>query len=114
MSTLVLMPAEAVHTVLGLKKTQFYERIKQGLFPPPIITGVRSRVWLAHEVEAVLAAHASGMQSDEIGKLVAALVGVRRGAFDRLAQSATDKQLREILTSASRSLGRRAPKRVIA
>jgi predicted DNA-binding transcriptional regulator AlpA len=48
-----------------------------GLFPPPVVLGIRAVGWPKHEVEAIRQARAAGKPSDEIRSLVKSLVAAR-------------------------------------
>ncbi len=60
----------------GLKQTSVYARVREGTLPPAISLG-RSRVWVEHEIDAVLGAIISGHDDEDIRELVIALVAQR-------------------------------------
>ena len=62
----------------GDSRSTTYQKIKDGLWPPPVAIGPRSRGWVEHEIEAVLAARVAGKSDEEIRSLVASLVDSRR------------------------------------
>lgn len=63
----------------GLKQTSVYARVREGTLPPAISLG-RSRVWVEHEIDAVLGAIISGHDDEDIRELVIALVAQRHQA----------------------------------
>lgn len=62
----------------GDSRSTTYQKIKNGLWPPPVAIGPRSRGWVEHEIEAVLAARVAGKSENEIRALVAGLIEARR------------------------------------
>lgn len=61
-------------------KTDLYDKIKAGLWPPPVKLGVRTVAWIEHECDAVLAARVRGENDDAIRELVAEMVAAREVA----------------------------------
>jgi prophage regulatory protein len=61
----------------GVKKTQHYEDIKNGLFTSPVKIGSRASAWPAHEVAAMNQARIAGKSNDEIRQLVSELEAAR-------------------------------------
>jgi prophage regulatory protein len=61
----------------GVRKTQHYDDIKQGLFPRPIKIGSRASAWKADEVAAINTARIAGKSDDEIKGLVKQLEAAR-------------------------------------
>ena len=64
--------------VMGISRTTLYERIKQGLMPPPVKIGLRSVAWPEHEVTAVICARIAEKSEDEIRRLVIQLQEQRK------------------------------------
>jgi prophage regulatory protein len=61
----------------GDSRSTTYQKIKDGIWPPPVAIGPRSRGWVEHEIEAVLAARVAGKTENEIRALVAGLIEAR-------------------------------------
>lgn len=61
----------------GLSRTTLYERIKSGLFPPPVKLGARMSVWPARDVQACNDALTRGATADELKALVAKIMLTR-------------------------------------
>jgi len=68
----------AVLNRTGLSHATLYRRINEGLFPPGICLGNRSVGWLAHEVDAMLGAFASGKTTEELQTVVKTLIEKRQ------------------------------------
>ena len=64
--------------VMGISRTTLYERIKQGLMPPPVKIGLRSVAWPEHEVTAVICARIAEKSENEIRRLVIQLQEQRK------------------------------------
>jgi len=63
----------------GISNATLYRRISEGLFPPGISLGNRSSVgWLAHEVDTMLNAFASGKTTEELQAVVKTLIERRQ------------------------------------
>lgn len=61
----------------GHSRSQFYNKIKEGLMPPPVKIGVKSSAWAEHEIEAVNRARLAGQTDEQIRALVSRLVASR-------------------------------------
>ncbi|PSW05048.1 transcriptional regulator [Photobacterium rosenbergii] len=61
----------------GLSKTTFYDRINNGLLPPPISIGGRSVRWIEEEISEVISALVSGKPEKEVKLLVSHLIKCR-------------------------------------
>lgn len=68
----------------GLSNTSLFEQTKAGIFPPPISLGARAVGFIAHEVQAVLAARTVGKSDDEIRQIVKALIKQREQSANDL------------------------------
>jgi len=68
----------AVLNRIGLSHATLYRRISEGLFPPGVTLGNRSVGWLAHEVDTMLNAFASGKTTAELRAVVKILIEKRR------------------------------------
>jgi prophage regulatory protein len=68
----------AVLNRTGMSHATLYRRISEGLFPPGISLGNRSVGWLAHEVDTMLKAFASGKTTEELQTVVRILIEKRR------------------------------------
>jgi prophage regulatory protein len=66
----------------GVRKTQHYEDIKNGLFTRPVKIGKRASAWPQHETAALNAARIAGKSDDEIRQLVAELEAARTFGAD--------------------------------
>ena len=63
----------------GIARSTLYNRIKNGLFVPPIsLGGDRAVGWPSHEVTAVISAMIAGRSPDEIRTLVSSLIEKRQ------------------------------------
>lgn len=65
----------------GHSRSQFYNKIKEGLMPPPFKIGVKSSAWAEHEIAAVNLARFAGKAEEEIKLLVASLVRARSNVW---------------------------------
>jgi prophage regulatory protein len=61
----------------GIRKTQHYYDVKNGLFTRPVKIGKRASAWPANEVAAINQARIAGKSDDEIRCLVAELEAAR-------------------------------------
>ena len=68
----------AVLNRTGMSHATLYRRISEGLFPPGVTLGSRSVGWLAHEVDTMLKAFASGKTTEELQAVVKILIEKRR------------------------------------
>jgi prophage regulatory protein len=68
----------AVLNRTGMSHATLYRRISEGLFPPGISLGNRSVGWLAHEVDTMLKAFASGKTTEELQTVVKILIEKRQ------------------------------------
>ncbi|WP_010465945.1 helix-turn-helix transcriptional regulator [Acidovorax radicis] len=73
-----LLRLPSVLQATGVGRTTLYERIKDGLFTPPIKLGVRASAWPANEVQAFNDAAIRGFRQEEVKSLVSALMQSRR------------------------------------
>jgi len=64
--------------LLGLAKSSFYDRVKQGLLPSSISLGGRSTGWVDNEVRTVLRAMIRGDNPEAIKALVINLIEQRQ------------------------------------
>lgn len=69
-----------VKRVSGLSRSTIYLRIKEGLFPKPILLGPRMVGWRESEIAAVNAARVRGASETEIRSLVINLEASRKSA----------------------------------
>lgn len=67
----------AVRIAMGWANSTLYQKIKDGLFVPPVKIGPRSSGWPSDEVAAVQGAIIAGADEDEVRSLVAKLVAHR-------------------------------------
>lgn len=68
----------AVLNRTGMSHATLYRRISEGLFPPGVTLGNRSVGWLAHEVDTMLNAFASGKTTEELQAVVKIIIEKRR------------------------------------
>jgi len=61
----------------GFRKSARAAKIAEGLLPPPIHLGGKAAGFLAHELEAVISARATGATDDEVKDIVRNLVAAR-------------------------------------
>lgn len=64
--------------MLGISKSNFHNKINEGLLPAAIALGTNSVGYFKHELTAVLVAMATGKSQDEIKALVKSLVEQRQ------------------------------------
>lgn len=69
----------AVRIAMGWANSTLYQRIKDGLFIPPIKSGTRVSVWPSDEMIAVQDAYVAGLSEGDIRGLVSSLVASRTG-----------------------------------
>ncbi|MCL2307082.1 MAG: AlpA family phage regulatory protein [Proteobacteria bacterium] len=77
MSIATLWRLPIVKAETGFSRSTLYQRIKKGLFVPPVSLGGRSVAFPANEVSAINAARIAGKSDDEIRDLVEKLVAAR-------------------------------------
>jgi prophage regulatory protein len=75
--TYEILRPRAAWTRHGLARSTFYARIAKHLIPKPFTLGGRAVGILAHELDAVISAFASGKSQDEIRQIVRGLESVR-------------------------------------
>jgi len=73
-----LLRLPVVLHVTGLGRTTLYERIRDGVFVPPIKLSVRASAWPANEVQACNEALIKGCSTSELKDLVSCLLTNRR------------------------------------
>ena len=69
-----LLRLPSVLQATGVGRTTLYERIRDGLFTPPVKLGARASAWPANEVQACNEAIIKGSDTHAIKELVAQLV----------------------------------------
>ena len=62
----------------GISKTNLYNKINCGTWPPSIALGDRAVGFIEHEIDAVMSAMIAGKNEDELKSLVAELVEQRQ------------------------------------
>ncbi|RZJ62952.1 MAG: AlpA family phage regulatory protein [Acidovorax sp.] len=72
-----LLRLPSVLKVTGIGRTTLYERIKVGLFTPPIKLGARASAWPANEVQACNNALIKGSDTEELRMIVSRLLQSR-------------------------------------
>jgi prophage regulatory protein len=73
--------------VTGNSRSKIYAEANEGLFPPPIKTGLRASGWIAREVDAVNRARVAGWGDEEIRGLVRRLKASRSHALDDVVEA---------------------------
>ncbi len=79
-STPILIRLKTVLSLRGIRKSQHYEEIQNGLFTHPVKIGSRASAWPEHEVAAINSARIAGKTDDEIRELVVKLEAARKVA----------------------------------
>ena len=82
-----ILRCKEVAALFGFSTSTLWNRINDGVVPPPIKLGgetSRASGWMRHEVRAILAAMAAGKSKVELTFLVHALVEDRSQMFDEL------------------------------
>jgi prophage regulatory protein len=78
MTEIRILRVPATCECTGNQRSTLYDKIKRGLFVPPVKIGARSSGFPQHEVNAINAARISGKSDDQIRKLVRELVEARK------------------------------------
>jgi prophage regulatory protein len=73
----IIRIAEA-RNLCGLCKSSFYDRVKNGLFPPAINLGGRAVGWVESEIKFVINAMIAGKSEGEIKTLIIELTQKRQ------------------------------------
>lgn len=76
---IILLKKPQVLKSQAIGKSTLHNRIRDGLFVPPISLGARSVAWPQHEVESITNALIAGKSQDDIRKLVKLLIAKRTG-----------------------------------
>lgn len=71
-----LLPGKAVDTRFGIRKSNRYQRIAEGMLTPPIKYG-RLSLWPEHEIDVLISATIRGASDDEIRGIVDRLTAER-------------------------------------
>jgi len=64
-----------------ISRSTAFTQLKEGLLPPSISLGQRSKGYIVSELDAVLSARIAGCSDEEIKELVKTLVAQRKGGF---------------------------------
>jgi len=64
-----------------ISRSTAFTQIKEGLLPPSISLGERSKGFIFSELNAVLGARIAGQSNEQIKVLVKSLVAQRKGGF---------------------------------
>lgn len=64
-----------------ISRSTAFTQLKEGLLPPSISLGARSKGFIISELDAVLSARIAGQSNVEIKELVKSLVAKRKGGF---------------------------------
>ena len=77
MTRIIRSQSAEADSLTGFRKSARALKIADGLLPPPIRLGGSAMGYLAHELEAIISARATGAGDDEIRALVRQLVADR-------------------------------------
>lgn len=64
--------------ITGFARSTLYQKIKAGIFPPPLKTGKRASAWRADEVRGWLDAISAGASDDDLKVVVSKMVTARK------------------------------------
>jgi prophage regulatory protein len=70
---LILTTTSAAQAALGVKQTQWYKWISEGLMVSPIPIGLRHNRYPENEIKAIIGARIAGQSDEQIRQLVAKL-----------------------------------------
>jgi len=73
-----LLRPRDMKAVTGVCKTTVYQRVKDGLLPPPVKIGPKSVAWPALEINTIVAAQIAGKPDSVIRALVRQLITDRK------------------------------------
>ena len=62
----------------GFSRSTLYNRINEGLFPPPIQIGGRAVAWLSYEIDEIIVAMVSCVSREELKLTVNNLMQLRK------------------------------------
>ena len=79
----------------GDSRSTLYQRIAEGLFPPPVRAGRRASMWPDYEVDLVLRARVAGRSELELRGLVARLIARRAEADSAPVSYGHERQSRD-------------------
>jgi len=77
MSRVIRSQSPEADALTGFRKSARAAKVIDGLLPPPIRLGGKACGFLAHELEAVIAARATGADDDAVRRLVKSLIAAR-------------------------------------
>jgi prophage regulatory protein len=77
MTHLIRSSSQEAEKATGFRKSARAKKVIEGLLPPPIKLGGKARAFVAHELEAVTAARATGANDDEVREVVQKLIAAR-------------------------------------
>ena len=75
---------------LGVKRTQGYALVKNGLFPPPIKREDRPSRVPSYEVDQVIAATIGGVSEENLRHLVSSLTEQRRNLLEEISNLSSE------------------------
>ena len=73
----ILLRQPQVRHETGYSRSTIYQRIKQGLLPPPVRLGSKTVAWPADEIAAINSARIAGVPDPGLQELVVKLVAAR-------------------------------------
>lgn len=65
----------------GVRRSSIYQKVKDGLLPPPVTIGLRAVAWPAAEIRTIIRTQITGQGQDAIKILVTKLVSERQNIF---------------------------------
>ena len=88
---------------LGVKRTQGYALIKNGLFPPPIKREDRPSRVPSYEVDQVIAATIGGVSEENLRHLVSSLTEQRRNLLEEISNLSSEGVCGELCGTSKRA-----------
>ncbi len=83
----LLRPADLLSLLSYKSQTTLWALVRSKELPEPIKIGGRAVAWHAHEIEAVVAARAAGLNAQEIKTLIQDIHAARQAAWQRVRES---------------------------
>ena len=77
MSRIIRSQSPEADALTGFRKSARAAKVIDGLLPPPIRLGGKAKGYLAHELEAVTSARATGATDDDVREVVKKVVADR-------------------------------------
>lgn len=80
-----LVDAQEAMTILGVKKSAFYQELSRGRLPKPVSRGPRYSRWPLHEIHAIRIAWTAAATDADVSRLVAKLEQMRMRSMQGLS-----------------------------